>query len=119
MIKIKVCGMRDPANVIAVMESKPDYMGFIFYKGSQRFVGDNPALSVFHQIPAEIEKTGVFVNEQPYVVIEKAYKYDLRLVQLHGNETVQDCIAIRSAGYKVIKAFGINPYFNFNVIKTY
>jgi phosphoribosylanthranilate isomerase len=119
MIKIKVCGMRDPANIIAVMELKPDYMGFIFYKGSQRFVGDNPELSVFHQIPAEIEKTGVFVNEQADVVIEKAYKYDLKLVQLHGNETVQDCIAIRSTGYKVIKAFGINLLFNFNDLKAY
>lgn len=44
MMKIKVCGMKDAANIAEVAALKPDYTGFIFYKRSPRFAdGVNPA----------------------------------------------------------------------------
>ena len=44
MMKIKVCGMKDAANIAEVAAMKPDYMGFIFYERSPRFAGVvNPA----------------------------------------------------------------------------
>ena len=41
MLRVKVCGMCDPLNVTEIAEAKPDFMGFIFFQGSQRYVGDN------------------------------------------------------------------------------
>jgi len=40
-MKLKVCGMRDASNILAVADLQPDYMGFIFYEKSKRFVGNN------------------------------------------------------------------------------
>ena len=63
MIRIKVCGMYDPVNVKDIAEAKPDFMGFIFYPGSPRYVGGKPDLALFLNVPFPIQKTGVFVNE--------------------------------------------------------
>ena len=41
LIKIKICGMRQQENILDVAGLHPDYMGFIFYEGSKRFVGNN------------------------------------------------------------------------------
>ncbi|HNP08396.1 MAG TPA: phosphoribosylanthranilate isomerase, partial [Cyclobacteriaceae bacterium] len=40
-MKLKVCGMRDNRNVLEVASSRPDFMGFIFYEKSPRYVGLN------------------------------------------------------------------------------
>ena len=58
-MKIKVCGMRDKENIESLIALKPDFMGFIFYDKSKRFVTDFPKV----KIPSAIKKVGVFVNE--------------------------------------------------------
>src|SRR6266550_4436367 len=40
-IKIKICGMREFSNISSISMLKPDMMGFIFYRHSPRFVGEN------------------------------------------------------------------------------
>jgi phosphoribosylanthranilate isomerase len=118
-MKIKVCGMRHPENVIEISEIFPDYMGFIFYKRSKRFVGDDPEEQIFKNIPDSIEKVGVFVDEDPRKIIETAHRYQIRTVQLHGNETGDYCNMIRLAGLRIIKAFGIGRNFNFDKLTAY
>ncbi len=39
-IKLKICGMRLEENILEMADFEPDFMGFIFFKGSGRFVGD-------------------------------------------------------------------------------
>ena len=46
-MKIKVCGMRNPSNIEDLVKLKPNYIGFIFYPKSKRFIGE--------QIPDEIQ----------------------------------------------------------------
>ncbi len=119
MIKVKVCGLRDRINVRAVAAANPDYMGFIFYPGSKRYVGDSPDKDLFHEIPVKIKKVGVFVNEEPENILELAGKYNLNLVQLHGNESSDQCRTISSSGLRVIKAFGIGSDFDFERLVPY
>jgi phosphoribosylanthranilate isomerase len=38
-MRLKICGMRDAENIREVLALQPDYMGFIFYPKSSRFVG--------------------------------------------------------------------------------
>jgi phosphoribosylanthranilate isomerase len=118
MKKIKVCGMREIINAYAVSETGPDLMGFIFFNGSGRYVGIAPDPGLF-QIPPGILKTGVFVDETTEKIIELAYRYGLQAVQLHGNETVDDCQRIKTAGYVVIKAFGVGSDFDFTKLVPY
>jgi phosphoribosylanthranilate isomerase len=58
-MKIKVCGLKDPENIKAVTALAPDYMGFIFYGPSPRFVADMPT-EPLNDIPSSIKKNSGF-----------------------------------------------------------
>ena len=104
-LKIKICGMRFPENLEEVCSLGPDYVGFIFYEGSKRFVGHKPDPVLF-EIPKEgIKKVGVFVNEELARVRQVFKDFQLELVQLHGSESPEYCKTLMEAGIPVIKAF--------------
>ncbi|MFC4210194.1 phosphoribosylanthranilate isomerase [Pedobacter lithocola] len=119
-LKLKVCGMRLAANIAAVAALHPDYMGFIFYENSPRFISDVSA-ELIKYIPAEIKTVGVFVDEDLETVKKKINLYQLKAVQLHGNESVEYCCKLKSAynSLEVIKAFGVDEDFEFAVLNDY
>ncbi|MDP3313142.1 phosphoribosylanthranilate isomerase [Lutibacter sp.] len=114
---IKVCGMRNSENIQSLLALKPDFVGFIFYKKSKRFVNDFPKVD----FPKEIKKVGVFVNETIEEVLRIVEEYKLECVQLHGNESPEYCWDLRrselvseSHRIEIFKAFSIDENFNFN-----
>lgn len=110
--------MRDPLNIQAIAEAEPDYLGFIFYPGSSRFVGVPDRMS-FHEATAGIMKVGVFVNEQPERVAEMSDSFGLDLLQMHGTESPAYCEALKLAGFRVIKTFGVDAGFDFKSLTPY
>lgn len=117
-VHLKVCGMREPANVQAVGALGADFMGFIFYPKSPRYVGQmEPAL--LHNLPESVLKVGVFVDASLSHVLEQVRTYGLDLVQLHGSETPEQCAAVRAAGIPLIKAFGVDTDFDFARLLPY
>jgi phosphoribosylanthranilate isomerase len=106
-------------NVGEIMGAKPDYTGFIFFPGSSRFVGKKPDPELFSIVPPQIKKVGVFINEDNQSIIDKAIRFGLNLIQLHGNESVKACSYLKSTGLGVIKVFSIGEGFNFKSIKKY
>jgi phosphoribosylanthranilate isomerase len=114
-MKIKVCGLKYKNNIRKILNLKPDYLGFIFYAKSKRFVGEKFELP---PIPSAIKKVGVFVDASEEYIIDKIKKYNLDVVQLHGNETPQLCEKIKLTT-KVIKAFGIEEGFDFKKLAYY
>jgi phosphoribosylanthranilate isomerase len=119
MIKLKVCGMRNKENVQSLLEMQPDYMGFIFYEKSPRFVGEELDINLLNTFPRTTKKVGVFVNAHPDFILRNVKKYNLDLVQLHGNETPEVCRGLRSRGLTIIKAFSIDKDFNFARLNNY
>ncbi len=117
-IKLKVCGMKHAANIAAVAELQPNYLGFIFYEKSPRFISDVSA-ELIKYIPPSIKTTGVFVDEDIEVVKASIFKYQLKAVQLHGEESEKYCEIIKLTGVELIKAFGINEDFNFSQLCPY
>jgi len=113
-MKLKICGMREPENIKALAALTPDYMGFIFWAPSSRFVeGTTPTL------PQHIKKTGVFVDASvDYIQTVVQYHY-LQAVQLHGKETPEYCSYVKSLGVEVIKAFSIKDHFDFTSLAPY
>jgi len=105
-MKIKVCGMLLPENLEQVCALEPDYVGYIFYPGSKRFVGANPDPALF-QIPGPgIRKVGVFVNET-ITSVKRSYESNrLHMVQLHGDESPAYCSTLSKEGIPVVKALG-------------
>lgn len=110
--------MRDLANINEVLKSKPDYIGYIFYPGSKRYVGLQPDVRLF-TLPAGTAKVGVFVNEKPERVIETGKTYRLNCIQLHGSEQVSDGEKIREAGFTVIKALGVDRQTDFGTLSNW
>jgi len=98
--------MKYPDNIREVAKFSPDFMGFIFYQQSKRFVGDD---FVMPEISPGIAKVGVFVNDALERILEKAAKYKLDYVQLHGGESPEFCKKVGNK-VKVIKAFGLPCY---------
>jgi phosphoribosylanthranilate isomerase len=118
-LKIKVCGMRNEANVNALAALSPDFLGFIFYPPSKRFVGLEFDKNLISKVSSEIIKTGVFVNAQIHEVIEFSKLYGFKAVQLHGDESPEFCQQIKREGFIVLKAFGVDRDFDFDSLKDY
>ncbi len=115
-MKIKVCGMRDAGNIRDVAELGPDFMGFIFYARSPRYVGEG---FVMPALPEGIRKTGVFVKESIENILRLAQQYGLDYVQLHSDETPEYCAEIKKAGLKILKAFAVEASFDFEQLKAF
>lgn len=118
-MKIKVCGMRQGQNIKAVGKLKPAYMGLIFYPKSPRFVNAEKATSILNAFPVKTEKVGVFVNEHFSQIIETCNLFNIKTIQLHGDESPKYCKDLKSLGFTVIKAFGIDEHFNFGILEDY
>ncbi len=111
--------MTDRENIDEIVKTSPDYLGFIFYQGSKRYVGKHPDMSIFRSISASVMKTGVFVNEEPDIVNKITEDYALDLVQLHGHESEDYCNLLYNRGLKIIKAFEVNDDFDFSTLEKY
>ncbi|GAA3972145.1 phosphoribosylanthranilate isomerase [Pedobacter ginsengiterrae] len=119
-LKFKVCGMKFAANIAAVAGLQPDYLGFIFYDKSPRYISDVSA-ELIKYIPSEIKTVGVFVNEDLEIVKKKINLYQLKAVQLHGSEAPEYCAELKATfnNLEVIKAFGLDQEFDFSILDPY
>ena len=77
MLKLKVCGMKEPENINQLTDIQPDYIGFIFYPKSKRYMADSLSANVVQTIPNNIKKVGVFVNESIDGIENVAKKFQL------------------------------------------
>ena len=113
-MKFKVCGLKESANMLDVSELEPDYIGLIFWSRSKRYVkGSSP------ELPNDIKKTGVFVDENLEEIKNKIKEHSLRAIQLHGNESPSFCKNLMSSEIEVIKSFNIDSEFDFSIVNQY
>jgi phosphoribosylanthranilate isomerase len=115
-LKIKVCGMKYTANREAVEKLPVDWLGFIFYPQSKRFVGNDPERFLFD---SEKPKVAVFVDENAFEIMALAKNFGFSMVQLHGKENPQTCQMLKRQGLKIIKAFSVNENFDFETTLPY
>ncbi len=106
--------MKYPENIFEVSQLLPDYLGFIFYKKSSRYF-DGEIL----EIPKSIKKVGVFVNASLEEINGKIKKYDLDLIQLHGEETPEFCENLKQDKIEIIKVFSVDDDFDFEILNGY
>ncbi len=108
--------MKFRENIEEISSLQPDYLGFIFYEKSERFItAELPPLS------KDIKKVGVFVNETLDHVVTTALAYNLQAVQIHGHESVDYCSELRKylPEIEIIKVFSIKNEFNFEILKPF
>jgi phosphoribosylanthranilate isomerase len=115
-LKIKVCGMKYTDNREAVEKLPVDWLGFIFYPQSKRFVGADPEIFLFD---SEKPKVAVFIDENAFEIMALAKNFDFKMVQLHGKENPKTCLMLKNQGLKIIKAFSVDENFDFAQTKPY
>ncbi len=86
MTRIKMCGLRRKEDIEAANEIRPDFIGFVFFPGSKRFVSPETAASLRKSLAPGIQAAGVFVDGDPESVARMLNSGVISLAQLHGHE---------------------------------
>ncbi|MEN9701508.1 MAG: hypothetical protein RIR55_828 [Bacteroidota bacterium] len=96
-LKIKVCGITDINQAIALEAMGVDCIGFIFYAPSKRYVLNSLQLNdIKNFTSSNAKKVGVFVNEPIEDVIKMVKNAGLDMLQLHGDEDLEYYTALRA-----------------------
>ena len=103
---IKVCGMRDAENIRLVEDLDIDYMGFILWPHSKRYVAESPAY-----LPKNAKRVGVFVDSDIENIMCQIDNFGLDAIQLHGHESPDYVQSLKNnigeGRLPIIKAFNI------------
>jgi phosphoribosylanthranilate isomerase len=120
-LQIKVCGMREPANIREIAACGPDWMGLIFYEQSRRYVRTHMTGDELQALGLSVPLIGVFVNASLDEVHEAIRAYGLAGVQLHGEESPSFCGAIREAWPSLAcwKVMGVDAQTSFGSLAPY
>jgi len=100
--RIKVCGMREMAEVAAVVAAGVDAIGLIFVEQSPRYLDPERARKIVESLPPFVDAVGVFVDQEAAAVNDIVRYCGLTTVQLHGAESPAYCAEIAC---RVMKAF--------------
>ena len=112
-MKLKVCGLTKTDQIHELISMKVDFLGFIFYKKSPRYVLNHLSLSQISGIKHS-GKVGVFVNESVENIVAIAEDTALNYIQLHGDEEENFIDELRNKlnkEIKIIKVFRVGSEF--------
>jgi len=129
-MKLKVCGLRDPENIRALLELGLDYMGLVFYPKSRRYVGQNKQLARWIESSGQgfgdTKRVGVFVNAELETLLNAIHDFRLEALQLHGDERPEYLAEVQRFAQlgtlpplEIIKAFGVHADFDFEQTEAY
>lgn len=88
-VKIKICGITNLADALLAAKAGADYLGFILWPGSKRYIRPDNAqilVALLRQLPQCPILVGVFVNDPAGVVANLLDLCDLDVAQLSGDE---------------------------------
>lgn len=94
--RVKFCGLVRPGDVDFAVALGVDAIGLVFYPRSPRFVDPEAAAVLRRRLPSYVCAVGLFVNEPPERVSELTRTVGLDVVQFHGDEAPEDCVAATS-----------------------
>jgi phosphoribosylanthranilate isomerase len=102
--------MTNLEDALSAVEAGADAVGFVFYEKSSRCVSVETARQILQELPKEIEKVGVFVNEAGDMLSEIAERAGLTAIQMHGDREdphVADLVKARRPELKVLAAISM------------
>ncbi len=108
--RAKICGITRLEDALHAASSGADYLGYIFYAPSKRFVAPRTAKEIIQKVRTEfpnVQHVGVFVDEEPENMVWVRNLAGLDLLQLHGHETPGVCDELTALGIDVIKVLAI------------
>ena len=107
-VKVKICGLKDVAQVEAVAKAGAAYIGLNFFPKSPRYVTPELARELALAAPPGLAKVALTVNADDATLDGINETVPLDILQLHGSESPERVSEIRSRyGLPVMKAIGI------------
>jgi phosphoribosylanthranilate isomerase len=101
-VRVKICGITNPADAVVAVEAGADALGFNFYDRSPRFIPTKVAAEISRALPPFTLRVGVFVNPSEELVLRAIGECGLSLLQFHGDEPPDFCTQF---GLMSMKAF--------------
>lgn len=117
-MKVKICGITTKNAIEDFAHLQIDFIGLNFYQNSPRFFGRDNSLIVTIKRKTSAKLVGVFVNEHPVHVLDIVSRFELDMVQLHGEEKPAYCAEIKKY-VPVIKAIPVDETINSNQLAAY
>ncbi len=109
MTKIKICGLSRECDIEYANTLMPDFIGFVFFSPSKRYVNAEKAQELKNALDMRIKSVGVFVNESPEHICRLYDNGVIDYAQLHGTENNNYIEALRSCcRIPIIKAFSVS-----------
>ncbi|NPB05091.1 MAG: phosphoribosylanthranilate isomerase [Aquificae bacterium] len=115
-VKVKVCGLTDAEDALFAAEVGADYLGFVLYPKSPRFVPPDRAASILKRLPEGVKKVAVVVNAEPEF-LKRLLDAGFDLLQLHGDE--DPSILKEVPASRVIKAFRVKGELDEALLKSW
>lgn len=106
MTKVKICGITDLRDALKAYELGADFVGFIFFEKSPRKIDVEQARVIIEDLPKDLLKVGLFLDQDPESVMPVARRCHLDILQLHGNEDPGYCNRLKK-DFRVIKSFKV------------
>lgn len=103
-VRVKICGITNAADALHAAACGADALGFVFYERSPRCVTPAAAAAICAGLPPFVSRVGLFVNEDLERIAAVAGECGLDVVQLHGDESPQDCARLSR---RVVKALRV------------
>lgn len=103
MVKVKICGITNLEDALAAVDFGADALGFVFFKGSPRFISPEAAAAIIGKLPPMVQTIAVVVDESPEDIVKIVSAAGAGVVQLHGDEPPGACSICR----RVIKAIRV------------
>lgn len=119
-IRVKICGLRQTADIDAAVVAGATYVGFVFFPKSPRNIDVDTAAALAAHVPAGICKVALTVNAENDFLDMLTNKVALDMLQLHGSESPERVAEVRARyGLPVMKAIGIATLADLDQIDAY
>lgn len=108
--KVKICGITNLEDALCAAEAGADYLGYIFFAPSKRFVAPRTAAEITRRVRADfpwVQHVGVFVDEEASNISWIMNLAGMDYAQLHGSETPAFVEELAMLNVDVIKTIGI------------
>ncbi len=116
MLRIEICGMTNLDDALYASELGADALGFVFYKGSPRYITPEVAGGIIRALPPFVTPVGVFVDAEEDEVMEAVAMSGVRMLQFHGSERPGFCGLF---GMQYLKAFRVRDLESLDGLKEY
>jgi phosphoribosylanthranilate isomerase len=107
MIGVKICGINDPVAFDTALDAGADWVGFVFFPASPRFVTPKTAAALSARTAGGPPRVGLFVNPTEAAIATVLATVKLDVLQIYG--AVDALAAIRERfGLPIWRAVGIS-----------